>query len=122
MKANLVNKKQSMERPAASSQRSSQSSSKQSLSWLLPFSLLVLAIVVVPLQIFDDQGLPRYRQLRNQLASEESENRSLRAEAEQLREEVARLRGNPAAIESVARDDLGMVRSGEIIFQFDNTP
>lgn len=117
MKGNHTNQKHSeVERPVDTP---SAPVVKQSLSWLLPFGLLVIAIVVVPLQIFDDQGLPRYRQLRRQLASEESENRQLRAEAEALHEEVMRLRQNPAAIESVARDDLGMVREGEIIFQFD---
>lgn len=90
-----------------------------SSSWLLPFGLLIIAIVVVPLQILDDHGLPRYQQLRDQLADVQDENRSLRNEAASLRDEVERLRTDPSAVETVARDDLGMVREGEIVFQFD---
>jgi cell division protein FtsB len=31
---------------------------------------------------------------------------------------VARLRDDPAALERIARDDLGLVRQTEVVFQF----
>ena len=35
-----------------------------------------------------------------------------------LRIEVRRLRDDPAAVERIARDELGMVRKSEVVFQF----
>lgn len=85
---------------------------------LLPFGLLVFAVVCVPLRILSEDGLPRYRKLRDQLAKVSAENarltRAIRARAEQ----VDALRRNPEAVERLARDELGMVRDGEIVFQF----
>ncbi len=88
------------------------------LAWLLPFGLLVMSIVAVPLRILDEQGLPRYRMLKQELADIEAENERLRREVLQLTRDVDRLRDDPLAIERIARDELGMVRDGELIFQF----
>ena len=88
--------------------------------WLLPFGLLVLAIVTVPLQILDDKGLPRYRSLRAQLTRVEANNEKLEREVKELHRQVKLLRDDPQALERIARDDLGMVKPGELIFQFPN--
>ncbi len=90
------------------------------LAWLLPFGLLVLAIVTVPLRILDHQGLPRYRALKDELRQIESRNERLRREVSDFSREVTALRGDPEAIERIARDELGMARDGELIFQFPN--
>ena len=90
----------------------------RSLAWMLPFGLLVLSIVSVPLAILDDAGLPRYRALRDEVAEIERVNERLRRDVRQLRAQVDGLRGDPATIERIARDELGMVRSDEILFQF----
>ena len=84
----------------------------------LPFGLLVVSIVAVPLRILDEQGLPRYRVLRDELIHVRKENERLGREVVQLHREVTALRSDPAAIERIARDELGMVRDGEFIFQF----
>lgn len=91
-----------------------------SLAWLLPFALLVLAIVAVPLLVLDDQGLPRYRALKQELAEVENENERLKREVRDIAREVEALKSDPEAIEQIARDELGMVREGELIFQFPN--
>jgi cell division protein FtsB len=88
------------------------------LTWLLPFGLLVLAIVAVPLRILDAQGLPRYRVLKDELREVEHENDRLKRELVHLSREVESLRTDPAALERLARDELGMVREGELVFQF----
>ncbi len=87
-------------------------------AWLVPFALLVLAIVAVPLRILDDQGLPRYRVLDTELRELTAENERLDREVRALQREVDQLGNDPAAIERVARDELGMIRSDEIVFQF----
>ena len=86
--------------------------------WLLPFGLLVFVIVTVPVHILDAEGLPRYQSLRDQLGRVLDNNRALQREVDALRREVTRLREDPAAIERIARDELGMVQPDELIFQF----
>ena len=88
------------------------------VAWMLPFGLLILSIVSVPLSILDDEGLPRYRALKDELAEVERNNDRLRREVEQLDREVDGLRSDPDAIERIARDELGMIREDEILFQF----
>lgn len=85
---------------------------------MLPFGLLVVSIVSVPLGILDEEGLPRYRALKTELAEVERINDELRREIEQRQREVGALRDDPAAIERIARDELGMIREDEILFQF----
>lgn len=92
----------------------------RALLWMLPFGLLVVSIVGVPLAILDSEGLPRYRALRGELAEVERVNGRLRHDVEQLHREVDGLRIDPDSIERIARDELGMVREDEILFQFPN--
>jgi cell division protein FtsB len=88
--------------------------------WSLPFGLLVLSIVSVPLSILDEQGLPRHRALREELSAVERINDRLRRDVDTLHREVDGLRADPDAIERIARDELGMIREDEILFQFPN--
>jgi cell division protein FtsB len=88
------------------------------LAWILPTGLLLVAIVSVPLLVLDDQGLPRYRALREEREEVLRQNEALRHEVRTLSREVEALRADPASMERIARDDLGMVRPGEILFQF----
>jgi cell division protein FtsB len=87
-------------------------------AWLLPLGLLALSIVAVPLLVLDPRGLPRYRALRDELHSVRRNNDRLREDVRHRRLEVGSLRTDERAIERIARDELGMVRPGEIVFQF----
>lgn len=89
--------------------------------WLergLPIGVLVVALIGAPVMIFSPEGLPRLRGLERELAAVEEENRELMREIEERRGAAARLRDDPAALERIARDDLGLVRQTEIVFQF----
>lgn len=88
------------------------------LAWLLPLALLLFAIVFVPLRILEAEGLPRYRALRAELQQTREANARTQREVVELQGRVARLRSEPEAIERIARDELGMLRSDEIVFQF----
>lgn len=90
----------------------------RALAWMLPFGLLLVSIVSVPLGILDEQGLPRYRALRAERAEVERTNDRLRREVHLLEREVQALRSDPNAIEQIARDELGMIRDDEMLFQF----
>lgn len=68
--------------------------------------------------MLDEQGLPRYRALRTELNQVQKANQRMRREVRDLQRIVQKLRTDPLAIERIARDELGMVRDGEILFQF----
>jgi cell division protein FtsB len=84
----------------------------------LPIAMLTLALVAVPVLVLEPAGLPRLQSLEKELAQVDAENDDLHREIERLRVEVRELRDDPAAVERIARGELGMVRKSEIVFQF----
>ncbi len=92
---------------------------------LLPFAplaVLTVAVVAVPMLIFQADGLPRLRAVRGELAVAKEENERLTRDVARLRGEVKGLREDPRAVERIARERLGMVRSSEVVFQFGSKP
>lgn len=87
-------------------------------SWLLPLGLLLFAIIFVPLRMLEAEGLPRYRALRTELQQTQAANERTRHQVTELQRQVERLRSDPESLERIARDELGMLRSDEIVFQF----
>ena len=85
---------------------------------LLPFSLMVMAIMTVPTLVLDEQGLPRYRNLRGEVEELRDANEVLAREIAGLKSDIEALRADPSYIERIARDELGMVRQEELVFQF----
>ena len=85
---------------------------------LLPFGLMVMAIMTVPTLVLDEQGLPRYRLLREELQELRQSNEELLREIATLKGEIDALRSDPMYVERIARDELGMVRPDEFVFQF----
>lgn len=84
----------------------------------LPVAILIVAVIGAPVLIFSPQGLPRLRGLEKELADVQDENADLRREIDALHGRVARLRDDPSAVERIARDNLGLVRQTEVVFQF----
>jgi cell division protein FtsB len=84
----------------------------------LPIGILVLATVGAPVLIFEPQGLPRMRTLEAALAQVDADNADLTRDIGTLRVEVQQLRDDPAAVERIARDELGLVRKNEMVFEF----
>ncbi|MGB5349429.1 MAG: septum formation initiator family protein [Polyangiales bacterium] len=85
---------------------------------LLPFALMVMAVMTVPTLVLDEQGLPRYRHLRAELQELRESNEELVREIATLKGEIEALRSDPNYVERIARDELGMVRNEEFVFQF----
>ena len=84
--------------------------------------LLFVACVLVIDALVGDKGLLAIIQARkeyNQLATEIARARSENA---RLREEARRLREDPAAIEEIARRELGLIKPGEILFIVKDVP
>jgi cell division protein FtsB len=83
---------------------------------LLHGSLLFVTAVLVLNGLIGDKGLVetmRTRQERRELVTAIDR---LRAENATLREQARRLREDPAMIESFAREHLGLIRPGEVLF------
>jgi cell division protein FtsB len=89
-----------------------------SLSFILPLGLLMFAIVCVPLRLAEPEGLPRYRALKAERAEVQAKNEQLKSEVRELQARVQRLKTAPEALERIARDELGMLRKDELLFQF----
>jgi cell division protein FtsB len=85
---------------------------------LLPLAVLVVAVVVVPWMMVSPSGLHRLRSLEAEKKRADEEISRLAQEIRELRAEVRRIKEDPAAVERVARDELGLVRQTEVVFQF----
>jgi len=64
-------------------------------------------------------GFRRYARLKRDLHALEERNAKLTAENARLKREVQRVRTEPAALERAARENLGLVRPGEIVFNLE---
>lgn len=89
---------------------------------LLPSAILVIAAVGAPVLIFSGEGLPRLRALDAELQAVRKENDDERRQIGFLRKNVQKLKDEPATVERIARDELGLVRRNEVVFQFPQTP
>lgn len=86
----------------------------------LPLGILCTALISVPVMVVSPSGLRRLSTLREERTRAETEISRLSQEIRELRAQVQRLKSDPAAIERVARDELGLVRQTELVFQFKN--
>jgi cell division protein FtsB len=84
--------------------------------------LLLVATVIVVDAVVGEQGLLAMRRARRQSAELAAAIARQRAENTRLREEVRRLTEDPAAIEEVARRELGLIRPGEKVFIIKDLP
>ncbi len=78
---------------------------------------LAVALGYLPYKLYLRSGLVQYVSLRGELSALSARNDQLRESISELRHQLERMKEDPAAIERVARDELGMVRSGEVVFK-----
>jgi len=88
------------------------------LQRVLPLAVLLLAAISVPMLMLSATGLPRLQSLRDEKVRADDEVSRLSQQIWELRAEVARIKDDPAAVERAARDELGLVRRTEVVFQF----
>lgn len=85
---------------------------------VLPVVLIIAAVVVVPMKVLDSKGASRVERLATELKQLNETNRKLIRDNNALRSQIRAFHSDPEYIEKVARDELGMVLPGEIIYQF----
>jgi cell division protein FtsB len=93
-------------------------SSRLLLERALPIGILAIAVISVPVMVFSATGLERLNSLRHERLQADEEISRLSQQIRELRAEVKRIKADPAAVEQVARDELGLVRQTEVVFQF----
>ncbi len=84
--------------------------------------LLFVASVLVLNSLVGDRGLVALLQARRQTEQLQGALDEIRAENARLREEARRLREDPAAIEELARRELGLIKPGEKVFIIHDAP
>jgi cell division protein FtsB len=84
----------------------------------LPLAILAVAILSVPVMMLGPLGLRRLDALREEKRRADADIARLSAEIRSLRAEVEQIKRDPAAVERVARDELGLLRQTELVFQF----
>ncbi len=77
------------------------------------FGLLTVAVLV--LTVFNDKGVLQVRAQSQKLTAVQGEVAELDAENKQLTKEIQALRTDPTTIERLAREELKLVKPGEIV-------
>jgi cell division protein FtsB len=80
------------------------------------YVLLFVGGVLVVNALVGDKGLLEMMKKREQYRALEQTLTRTRAENARLREEARRLKEDPAAIEEIAREDIGLIKPGEKLF------
>ncbi len=84
----------------------------RTLNVVLGFVTFVLVVDA----LFGNRGLLETMRARRQYAELAADLGRKRQENERLRSDIHRLLEDPTAIESVAREELGLMRDGEVVF------
>ncbi len=83
---------------------------------IVQFLLIFVAVVAVIDGLVGDRGLLAMLRARHEYDELAATIARQRAENARLREEARRLREDPAAVEEIARRELGLIRPGEKVF------
>ena len=89
---------------------------------IIQLLLLFVASVIVIDGLVGDRGLLAMMRARHEYDTAAATVARQRAENNRLRKEARRLREDPAAIEEIARRELGLIRPGEKVFIIKDVP
>jgi cell division protein FtsB len=79
--------------------------------------MFAILFAVLPYVLYRQSGLPHLFDLKGQVDVLHQHNVALETSNRALAEEVQALRTDPRAVERVARDELGLVYPGEVVFE-----
>jgi len=80
--------------------------------------LLFILILIACLTLFGERGLLRLYRMQGELVRLAEENKSLVEENRALESEIMRLRSDRDYLEKLAREELGLIREGEMVYHF----
>jgi len=84
-----------------------------------PLLLAAAVLGLLAYSTWDPDGLRKHRRLEAEGRRVGAENREIARDSARLRREIRALQGDPAALERAAREELGFVRPGELVFKLD---
>ena len=90
---------------------------------ILPFDKVfiilaaLLGLLLIALGILGNNGIITYTQLKRNYKEMQQRVEKLDKENQKLVEEINQLRDNPEYIERIAREELGMVKPGEVLYR-----
>jgi cell division protein FtsB len=76
---------------------------------------LSVSVLLLAFFLFGDRGILEARRQKEKLATIQAEISKLALENERLEEEVHRLKTDPAAAEKIVREELNLVRPGDVM-------
>lgn len=88
--------------------------------WTIRLTLaagLAVLLGYLPYKLYLRSGLSQYVSLKAELARLTATNEELRQTNADLRAQLARIQEDDSEIERVARDELGLLRIGELVFK-----
>jgi len=81
--------------------------------------LIIIALLVGALVIFGDRGLIDNLRMKERLAALKKESYDLARENGEMKRTNSLLRDDLSYVEMIARNELGMVKKGDLVFQFE---
>ena len=85
--------------------------------YLLFLSVFISGVLIFA--IFGSRGLIQIYKLKEEGTRVQISNARLQEENKKLAEQIKRLRNNKEEVEKIAREELGLVKKGEIVYQFE---
>ena len=83
---------------------------------------VVVTVLALALAVFAGRNTIALWRMQREIAAAERDVARLSAQQKKLEELAERLRNDPAYLEKVAREEMGMVRAGETILKFPSQP
>ena len=84
--------------------------------------LIVFLLLMGFLIVFGNKGFVDNYLMKEKLVALRDANKQMVHKNEEVKKKIMLLRSNLRCIEMVARNELGMVKKGDIIYRFDVTP
>jgi cell division protein FtsB len=87
---------------------------------LIFFTVILLSFIYLAITlIFGDMGLLRYRELQKKKIRVEAQIKEIELENKQLKTQLKSIKEDPYFSEKHAREDYGLAKPDELIFQYD---
>jgi cell division protein FtsB len=84
---------------------------------MLLYSVLIVAVVGT-WSVFGPYGALKYYEVANELNEILAQNEQLRETNTALQQEINKLKNDPVYLEEVAREEFGLIKKNEVIYEF----
>jgi cell division protein FtsB len=86
---------------------------------IIAILFILLLSFVIAVTVFGQRGYTHLQRLQNELKAIEQHNAKLQTDNDELRHEIERLKHDLKYIEELARVELGLLKDGERVYQFE---